>query len=104
MPGYERHLPRPDKPHVPGLYWDPRRGHWYARFTRNKTLHKVGHFAAEDYDTAVTALNDARNTPPCGTNRAYQRHIRNGEPTCIPCRTAHNEYLDQYRQQNRKAA
>jgi hypothetical protein len=33
----------------------------------------------------VTAL-------PCGTNTAYARHIRAGEPTDPACREAHNAY------------
>lgn len=27
---------------------------------------------------------------PCGTPAAYARHLRHGEPTCGPCRVAHN--------------
>lgn len=33
----------------------------------------------------------ARLLAPCGTDSAYKRHLRNGEPTCQPCRQAHRE-------------
>lgn len=29
---------------------------------------------------------------PCGTEAAYQRHRKRGEPTCRPCKDAHNEH------------
>lgn len=28
------------------------------------------------------------NTAPCGTNRGYRRHLRDGEKACQPCRNA----------------
>ncbi len=28
----------------------------------------------------------------CGTQRGYRRHLRAGEPSCQPCRDAHNAY------------
>lgn len=30
---------------------------------------------------------------PCGTNAAYVRHVKHGEPTCQPCRDAHAAYI-----------
>lgn len=27
----------------------------------------------------------------CGTDRGYRAHLKNGEPTCTPCRAAHNK-------------
>ena len=26
----------------------------------------------------------------CGTNGGYHKHLKAGEPTCVPCRKAHN--------------
>lgn len=34
----------------------------------------------------------SRELRPCGTESAYQRHLRAGEPTCQPCRDAHAEH------------
>lgn len=31
----------------------------------------------------------ARQLKPCGTEAAYRRHLRNGEPACDKCRAAH---------------
>lgn len=31
-----------------------------------------------------------RPLAPCGTRAAYERHLRNHEPVCDPCRLAHN--------------
>jgi len=31
-------------------------------------------------------------TQPCGTNAAYKRHQRHGEPPCAACRAAWAEY------------
>jgi hypothetical protein len=33
----------------------------------------------------------ARELKPCGTEAAYRRHLRNGEPTDEACRAAHAE-------------
>lgn len=33
-------------------------------------------------------------TNECGTNRAYRRHLRNGEATCTACRAAHRRYMN----------
>lgn len=31
---------------------------------------------------------------PCGTERAYRKHLRNGEATCTACRAAHRRYMN----------
>ena len=33
---------------------------------------------------------------PCGTNAAFRRHIRHGEPPCPDCRRAQAEYQRQW--------
>lgn len=33
-----------------------------------------------------------RTLSPCGTYGGYQTHQRLGEPTCVPCRRANNDY------------
>lgn len=33
-----------------------------------------------------------RDMKPCGTEAAYRRHRRRGEPACQPCRQAHAAY------------
>ena len=35
----------------------------------------------------------ARPKAKCGTESAYQRHVRNGETACEPCKGAHREKL-----------
>ena len=40
----------------------------------------------------VVKSKPSRPVPPCGTPRAYHRHLRRGEPTCGPCRKAINDY------------
>lgn len=37
----------------------------------------------------------------CGTNGAYDRHVRYGEPPCDACREARNEYARDYRARKR---
>lgn len=32
------------------------------------------------------------NRRPCGTNAAYQWHVKHGEEPCGPCRDAHSAY------------
>lgn len=34
-----------------------------------------------------------REPEPCGTYGAYQRHMKNGEEACEPCRIARNAYM-----------
>jgi hypothetical protein len=36
-------------------------------------------------------------TKPCGTEAAYRRHLRNGEPPCDRCRAAHRAETDKHR-------
>lgn len=38
------------------------------------------------------ATGIARPGEACGTNRAYNRHTRRGEPTCAACRAAHTAF------------
>jgi hypothetical protein len=41
---------------------------------------------------------DGRFSPGhCGTPQGYQRHLRAGTPTCVPCRAAHTERHRGYR-------
>jgi len=52
--------------------------------------------------TQVQALNAVpvnvrRAEPVCGTYSGYQKHIRDKEPTCFPCRAARAEYTRNYR-------
>ena len=37
--------------------------------------------------------------PPCGTNRKFWWHSRNGEPACDPCKAANNAYKRELRAQ-----
>lgn len=39
--------------------------------------------------------------PPCGTPRAYSRHVRYGEPIDEACRAAHRAYDAGYRERRR---
>jgi len=38
---------------------------------------------------------------PCGTDTAYSRHRRRGEPACEPCQLAHKAKMREYRQRTR---
>ncbi len=38
--------------------------------------------------------------PNCGDRSAYYRHLRNGTPTCRPCRDAAAAAMDEYRHKN----
>jgi len=38
----------------------------------------------------------SRQLRPCGTQAAYERHLRAGEKPCAPCRAAHNAYCRGY--------
>ena len=40
----------------------------------------------------------------CGTYAGYQRHVRNGEPTCEPCREKARERMAAYRSDPNVAA
>lgn len=31
--------------------------------------------------------------PPCGSNRAYNSHLKRGEEACRPCKDAHADYV-----------
>lgn len=35
-----------------------------------------------------------------GSERAYQRHLRQGQDTCVSCREAHNRYVSAYRSEH----
>lgn len=45
-----------------------------------------------------------RKPAPCGTDSAYQRHVRNGEPIDDDCRTAHKRATAQYRSAGSRAS
>jgi hypothetical protein len=41
---------------------------------------------------------------PCGTNAAYNRHIRYGEKACQPCKDAHADHTRAFRPRTRQPA
>ena len=45
----------------------------------------------------ATPVNTRRSEPVCGTYSGYQKHIRNKEETCFPCKAARAEYTRNYR-------
>jgi hypothetical protein len=47
---------------------------------------------------AVTGALGRRVSQPCGTDAAYRRHLRAGEPACAACLAAHAKRMRQYRQ------
>ncbi|MFD8404634.1 WhiB family transcriptional regulator [Streptomyces anulatus] len=56
---------------------------------------------AADPHTQAGKGKGGRRLAPCGTNAAYDRHVRNGEQPCDPCRRAHNERNVQVRAEAR---
>lgn len=42
-------------------------------------------------------VNIRRAEPVCGTYSGYQKHIREKEPPCFPCKAARAEYTRNYR-------
>lgn len=56
---------------------------------------------AADPHTQAGKGKGGRRLAPCGTNAAYDRHTRNGEQPCDPCRRAHNERNVQVRAESR---
>lgn len=42
-------------------------------------------------------VNTRRATPVCGTYSGYQKHLRDGTPTCFACRAARADYTRNYR-------
>lgn len=38
-----------------------------------------------------------RKLKPCGSNAAYERHVRHHEPACDQCLDAHAEYMHTWR-------
>lgn len=56
---------------------------------------------AADPDTQAGKGKGGRRLAGCGTNAAYDRHVRNGEQPCDPCRRAHNERNVQVRAETR---
>lgn len=40
----------------------------------------------------------ARHLAPCGTESAYRRHLRWGQPPCNACRVAHSRLQARYRE------
>jgi len=55
--------------------------------------------ALSDQVRALNAVpvNTRRAEPVCGTYSGYQKHIRNKETACFPCKAARAEYTRQYR-------
>jgi hypothetical protein len=39
---------------------------------------------------------------PCGTNAAYARHVKRGEPACQPCRDAHRIYVAGFKRSHKR--
>jgi hypothetical protein len=66
---------------------------------RERASHKQTIKALSDQVKALNAIpvNVRRAEPVCGTYSGYQKHIRNKEETCFPCRSARAEYTRQYR-------
>ncbi|KUJ69902.1 hypothetical protein ACZ90_07930 [Streptomyces albus subsp. albus] len=56
---------------------------------------------AADPHTQAGKGKGGRRLAPCGTDAAYDRHRRNGEQPCDPCRRAHNERNVQVRAEAR---
>ncbi|MFC8282902.1 WhiB family transcriptional regulator [Streptomyces cyaneofuscatus] len=56
---------------------------------------------AADTSTRAAQGKSGRQLAPCGTDAAYDRHRRNGEQPCDPCRRAHNERNVQVRAETR---
>ncbi|WP_069743063.1 WhiB family transcriptional regulator [Streptomyces sp. EN23] len=54
-----------------------------------------------DSHTQAGKGKGGRRLAPCGTNAAYDRHVRSGEQPCDPCRRAHNERNVQVRAEAR---
>jgi len=42
-------------------------------------------------------VNTRRSEPVCGTYSGYQKHIRDKETPCYPCKAARAEYTRNYR-------
>ena len=43
-----------------------------------------------------------RPLQPCGTRSAYNRHLREGTPTCDSCRAANNRHVADVRERERE--
>lgn len=43
-------------------------------------------------------VNTRRSVPVCGTYSGYQKHVRDKETPCYPCKAARAEYTRNYRQ------
>ena len=41
----------------------------------------------------------ARKIAECGTRAGYNRHIKQGEPTCAECKAAQNEAVKRYQRE-----
>ncbi len=48
-------------------------------------------------------VNTRRAEPVCGTYSGYQKHIRDKEPSCFPCKAARAEYTRNYRSKRKEA-
>lgn len=48
-------------------------------------------------------VNTRRSEPVCGTYSGYQRHIRDKETPCYPCKAARAEYTRNWRQRQAAA-
>jgi hypothetical protein len=67
----------------------------------------LGGLGPDDRYRRATGRRTRNGRPPaeCGTDGAYRRHIKNGEPVDDACRQAHNEYaLAHYHQQKARVA
>ena len=65
-----------------------------------RTVHGIQRFFPTTITVTMPKLRDV--TPhPCGTEAAYRRHHRKGEPVCEPCAEANNAAK---RQRRKKAA
>ncbi|ARF75705.1 hypothetical protein B7C62_28195 [Kitasatospora albolonga] len=56
---------------------------------------------AADTSTRAAQGKGGRQLSPCGTNTAYDRHVRRGEPVDTACRKAHAEHSRAQRERER---
>lgn len=66
---------------------------------RERTSLKLTIAALSSQVKALNAIpvNFRRAEPVCGTYSGYQKHIRDKETPCFPCKAARSEYTRNYR-------
>lgn len=61
----------------------------YRILAANKAQRKIGNKTKHRKPRDLPRRGRKVKLKPCGTNAAYNRHIRNGDPPCLPCVNAH---------------